>query len=365
MRRPLPLAALGLSLVLGTAGFHTPTQARVIDPERSERAGLVCSLAVVGVDGDNRLKEIYVRNRKVMGSTSSKKLGLRLTGLGMIDGETKDGVTTTRLAATSADGVPRQVSIVGTETSKTLRVSAIDFAQQKFKPRLFTDAYGYYAYTINHVGVLQRWTLTRLRSGKLAYRAALTLKTNLKNTVALAVGRDVFLSQHIGDLETPQALAAFERAAMDLPRLYGSTPCAIACDLHPHYASTRYARTHHAAAIGVQHHYAHVLACMAEHDLRPPVLGVCWDGTGYGPDGTIWGGEFLVVGECGFERVARFRPFPLLGGDAAAREPGRSARGPWSPASSHIAPAVTTWNQMWPGIGSRVKPHGAVRSDRQ
>ncbi len=185
MRRPLPLAALGLSLVLGTAGFHTPTQARVIDPERSERAGLVCSLAVVGVDGDNRLKEIYVRNRKVMGSTSSKKLGLRLTGLGMIDGETKDGVTTTRLAATSADGVPRQVSIVGTETSKTLRVSAIDFAQQKFKPRLFTDAYGYYAYTINHVGVLQRWTLTRLRSGKLAYRAALTLKTNLKNTVAL------------------------------------------------------------------------------------------------------------------------------------------------------------------------------------
>ena len=182
MRRPLALATLGLSLVLGTTGFQAPAGARMLDPAR---AGMTCTLAVVGVSGDNRLREYVVKDGKVTLAKSSKKLGFRLTGLGYLSSDTKDGVNTVRLTGTTTDGVPRQVTVVRTATTKVLRVTAIPFAQKNFRPRLFTDAYGYYGYTINHVGVLQRWTLTRRRSGELFYRDPLTLKTNLKGTVAL------------------------------------------------------------------------------------------------------------------------------------------------------------------------------------
>ena len=103
----------------------------------------------------------------------------------------------------------------------------------------------------------------------------IALGADLKNTVALAIGRDVFLSQHIGDLESPRARWAFRSAASDLQRLYGARPAAIACDLHPAYASSLHARGLQPDAHGVQHHYAHVLACMAEHGLDAPVLGIC------------------------------------------------------------------------------------------
>ncbi len=150
---------------------------------------------------------------------------------------------------------------------------------------------------------------------------------HLKNTVALAVGPHVFLSQHIGDLDTPEALAAHRRVLADLRQLYGVTPTLVAADAHPDYASTRSAEELGLPLILVQHHYAHVLATMAENDARDPVLGVSWDGTGYGLDRTIWGGEFLRVNPTGFERIAHLRTFPLPGGDAAAREPRRSALG--------------------------------------
>ena len=153
---------------------------------------------------------------------------------------------------------------------------------------------------------------------------------HLKSCVALAAGRNVFLSQHIGDLSTPQACAAFRRAGEDLPRLYAAKPGRAACDAHPDYFSTRQVRAAYLypqVLCAVQHHYAHVLACMAEGALSAPVLGVCWDGMGYGDDGTIWGGEFLCVDETSFVRTAHFRPFPLPGGDAAAREPRRCALG--------------------------------------
>ncbi|MDP2773327.1 MAG: hypothetical protein Q8O61_07185 [Nocardioides sp.] len=182
MRRPLALATLGLSLALSAAGFHAPAPARVIEPAR---AGMTCGVAVTGVSSDNRLREYIVKDGKVLSAKSSKKLGFRLTGLGYMSSETKDGVNTLRLTGTTTDGVPRQVTVIRKDTTKVLRVSAIPFAQRNFKPRLFTDAYGYYGYTINHVGVLQRWTLTRRRSGELFYRDPLTLKRNLKGTVAL------------------------------------------------------------------------------------------------------------------------------------------------------------------------------------
>ena len=155
----------------------------------------------------------------------------------------------------------------------------------------------------------------------------LAVGAHLKNTVALAVGPHVFLSQHIGDLETTEAFNAFRRVAADLPRLYERRPEVIAADAHPDYLSTRFAQDTGRPVVSVQHHYAHVLACMAENELEGPVLGVSWDGTGFGLDGTIWGGEFLRPKTGGFERVARLRPFRLPGGDAAVKEPRRSALG--------------------------------------
>jgi hydrogenase maturation protein HypF len=182
--------------------------------------------------------------------------------------------------------------------------------------------------------------------GNRKQKIVLSLGAHLKNTVALTIGDKVFVSQHIGDLETKEAYGAFSRAATDLPRLYDATIDVTACDMHPDYLSTKYADEFAGRAgspplvgdgargvtrptkIAVQHHFAHVAACMAENKIEPPVLGVAWDGTGYGLDGTIWGGEFLLVKADGaFERVAHLREFCLPGGDAAIRQPRRSALG--------------------------------------
>ena len=155
--------------------------------------------------------------------------------------------------------------------------------------------------------------------------ALLGVGAQQKNAVALAVGRQVFLSQHIGDLETAEAGAAFERVIASLESLYEAKPETIACDLHPNYLATEYAQRVSPHPVGVQHHYAHVLACMAENELKPPVMGIAWDGSGYGEDGTVWGGEFLKIDECGYTRAARLRPFQLPGSERAVREPRRCA----------------------------------------
>jgi hydrogenase maturation protein HypF len=161
--------------------------------------------------------------------------------------------------------------------------------------------------------------------------ALLATGAHLKNTVAVAIGEEVFGSQHIGDLETPQAFEALKRVVASFGRLYEFAPTAIACDAHPDYRSTHFAaalaRERSLPLIRVQHHYAHVLSCMAENELEAPLLGVAWDGTGYGSDGTIWGGEWLRVTEESFERIAHLRTFRLAGGEQAIREPRRSAIG--------------------------------------
>lgn len=165
---------------------------------------------------------------------------------------------------------------------------------------------------------------------KEAVPAILAVGAHLKNTVALAVGSEVFISQHIGDLETVQAYEAFTRVIADFEFLYDAAPVALGCDLHPDYLSTLYARQLDTPHVGVQHHFAHVLSCMAENELDGPLLGVAWDGTGYGTDATIWGGEFLRVRPGtgnSFERVAHLRTFRLPGGEAAIREPRRVALG--------------------------------------
>jgi hydrogenase maturation protein HypF len=153
----------------------------------------------------------------------------------------------------------------------------------------------------------------------------LAVGAHLKNAVAIAVGRQVFLSQHVGDLDTLEARGAFERAIQDLCRLYDFQPHVVACDLHPDYASTQWARACGLPVVAVQHHHAHLAACAAENDVRGEYLGVAWDGTGYGLDGTIWGGEFFLACDGGFERIAHLRPFRLPGGEASIREGWRSA----------------------------------------
>ena len=155
----------------------------------------------------------------------------------------------------------------------------------------------------------------------------LAVGAHLKNAVALAVGENIFISQHLGDLETEQANAAFRRACTDLPKLYGVGPARIAADLHPDYLSTKFAQERGKKIIGVQHHVAHVLSCIAENEVELPALGVAWDGTGYGADGTIWGGEFFHIEKDTVARVVHLRPFRLPGGDKAVKEPRRAALG--------------------------------------
>lgn len=155
--------------------------------------------------------------------------------------------------------------------------------------------------------------------------AVLAVGGHLKNTVAIAVGLQVYLSQHVGDLDTAEARGAFVRAIEDLCRLYRLQPELVACDLHPDYASTHWARSSGLPVYAVQHHQAHVASCAAENDLEGEYLGVGWDGTGFGLDGSVWGGEFFLVQEGRFERVAHLRPFRLPGGEAAVKEGWRVA----------------------------------------
>lgn len=133
--------------------------------------------------------------------------------------------------------------------------------------------------------------------------------------------------QHIGDLETEAAQNAFVAQTRDFPKLCGVRPRAIACDQHPGYHGARLAAEMGLPVVPVQHHHAHIAACLAEHDVDDEVLGVAWDGTGYGPDGVIWGGEFLLATQRDFRRIAHLRPFLLPGGELAIRQPRYAALG--------------------------------------
>jgi hydrogenase maturation protein HypF len=150
---------------------------------------------------------------------------------------------------------------------------------------------------------------------------------HLKNSIALAIGPQIVVSQHIGDLDTPEARDAFHRAIGDLCRLYRFSPDLIACDLHPDYYSTVWARQQNKPVLAFQHHVAHAASCAAENDLRETFLAAAWDGTGLGLDGTIWGGEFFLCAGAEFTRVAHLRSFWIPGGDAAMKDCRRPAAG--------------------------------------
>ncbi|KAF0208293.1 MAG: carbamoyltransferase HypF [Actinomycetota bacterium] len=157
--------------------------------------------------------------------------------------------------------------------------------------------------------------------------AILAVGPEQKNTVTLLTGEYAFVSQHIGDMENAETFDAFERTIELYERLFRISPQVVAYDLHPEYLATKHALTLGLPGIGVQHHHAHVAGVAAEHGIDGPFIGVALDGTGYGPDGTIWGGEVLLATLAGFERVAHLATMPMPGGAAAIRRPARMAIG--------------------------------------
>src|SRR5579872_1660118 len=156
--------------------------------------------------------------------------------------------------------------------------------------------------------------------------SVLAVGGELKNTICLTKGKHAFLSQHIGDLENVESYSFFHEAIRHLEQILEIKPQIIAYDLHPNYFSTKSALQQSGAKlVGVQHHHAHIASCMAENHLEGRVIGFAFDGTGYGTDGHIWGGEVLIAGYEDFERAAHFAYVPLPGGEATIREPWRMA----------------------------------------
>jgi hydrogenase maturation protein HypF len=178
-----------------------------------------------------------------------------------------------------------------------------------------------------------------------AVPATLAVGADLKNTLAVAEQRYAWLSAHIGDMDGLATLTAFGRAAEHLEALTHVTPETLVADAHPAYRSTGWA---HRNAAGrpvrtVQHHHAHIAAVMAEHGLDCPVLGFAFDGTGYGPDGAVWGGELLEADYKGYQRLAHLRYVPMPGGDVSVRRPYRMAL-------SHLWAAGLDWDAQLPPV---------------
>jgi len=169
----------------------------------------------------------------------------------------------------------------------------------------------------------------------------------LKATFCLAAGTHAFMSQHIGDMENLETLAAFERAVDHFRTIFRVEPECFVGDRHPAYLSTRWAEQHHGDHrwAQVQHHHAHIASVTAENGVVEPVIGFAFDGTGYGDDGAIWGGEVLVGGLDGYERVAHLGYVPLPGGDAAIRRPYRTAL-------AHLWAAGLPWNEALPAVAA-------------
>jgi hydrogenase maturation protein HypF len=182
-------------------------------------------------------------------------------------------------------------------------------------------------------------------------RPVLACGAELKNTFCLARDGRAFVSHHIGDLENYETLRAYREGIEHFSRLFDITPSLVAHDLHPEYLSTKYALEISAAQdlplVGVQHHHAHIASCMADNEWTDPVIGVAFDGTGYGLDGTLWGGEFLVADLTGFERAGHLLPVPLPGGAMAIREPWRMAAAYDVPADLDVARRnVARWDAV-------------------
>jgi hydrogenase maturation protein HypF len=172
-------------------------------------------------------------------------------------------------------------------------------------------------------------------------RPVLACGAELKNTFCLAKDSHAFVSHHIGDLENLQTYRSFTEGVEHFSRLFEIAPKVVAHDLHPEYLSTKYALgLDGVELVGVQHHHAHIASCLADNRESGPVIGVAFDGTGYGPDGTIWGGEFLIASLQDYERIGHLAPVPMPGGAAAIRQP-------WRMAAAYLGDAVEGWRPEW------------------
>jgi len=166
-----------------------------------------------------------------------------------------------------------------------------------------------------------------IRLSVTAQKPILSCGAELKNTFCIARDDLAFMSHHIGDLENIETLTSFENGIDHFEKLFTITPEILAYDLHPEYLSTKYAicRNNIETKIGVQHHHAHIVSCLEDNGFSGPVIGVAFDGFGYGPDGTLWGGEWLVANRGGFFRAAHLKELPVPGGAAAVKQPWRMA----------------------------------------
>jgi len=184
-----------------------------------------------------------------------------------------------------------------------------------------------------------------------AGRPTLACGAELKSTFCLARGSRAWVGPHVGDLRNLEALRSFRDGVAHFERLFALAPELVAHDLHPDYLSTRYALERDGVeTLGVQHHHAHLAACLAEHAVAGRAVGAIYDGAGLGPDGTVWGGEILVGDAAGYERFGMLLPVPLPGGDAAAREPWRMACAWLAAALEEPSPAIP------PGLAGEVAP---------
>ena len=183
-------------------------------------------------------------------------------------------------------------------------------------------------------------------------RPVLACGAELKNTFCLAKEGRAFISQHIGDLENYETLRSFTQGIEHFKRLFDITPQLVAHDMHPDYLSTAYAAGLSGVELtAVQHHHAHIASCLADNGADGPVIGIAFDGTGYGADGTLWGGEFLVADLAGFERVGHLRPVPMPGGAAAIRQPWRMAAAYLDAAALGFGAGLTTAGAGLPAAG--------------
>ncbi|MGK4003584.1 Sua5/YciO/YrdC/YwlC family protein [Sorangium sp. So ce1036] len=257
-----------------------------------------CDDAVVHVV-DGRVRTLRLARglapvRVALGSTS---VGATSTSVGATS--TSVGATSTSVGATSTSVGATSTSVGATSTSVGATSTSVGA-------------------TSTSVGA----TSTSTSVG----RALLCAGAHLKNAPAAAVDGEAVLWPHVGDLDTQAARDALDEALAALRAFLALDPAAVVADAHPDYASTRWAERSGLPVVRVQHHHAHVAACLAEHGGRE-ALGVAWDGAGLGDDGTIWGGELLHVTPRGARRLAHLRPFPLPGGDAAARDGRRALAG--------------------------------------
>ena len=155
--------------------------------------------------------------------------------------------------------------------------------------------------------------------------AVLALGAQQKSTVCLSAGEQMYLSTEIGDLNSLETMAVYRETIRDMQALFGIVPQTMVCDLHPGYDSTRFAMETGLPVLPVQHHFAHIASVLAEAGRQSPVIGVAFDGTGYGPDGTVWGGEFLIASATGYTRAAHIEALRYLGGDASVLQGWKSA----------------------------------------